>query len=266
MILFSQSALQSYSRCPQQYQLRYLLRQPWPAPEQSPALEYERQRRNGEAFHRLVHQALLGLPTAKLEARANALGDPLPRWWQAFLQAQADLLQAAGSPALQPERTFSLPLPDGRLVAKFDLLHATPTGWTIYDWKTGLRLPARPALAQHWQTRVYLALATRVSGLAPEQIRMIYWYANAPETQIAFAYTQSDFQRDWEAILQLTHEMATASAYPRTQDERLCAWCNYRSYCDRGQQAGDWQQALLPEEAAPPSETLDFDQIAEVAF
>ncbi len=265
MITFSQSMLQTYSRCPQQYRLRYLLRQPWPAPEREPALEYERQRKNGERFHRLAQQALIGLPPATLEHHAAALGEPLLTWWHAFRRAHAPLLAAAGSPALRAEYAISSPLGENRLLAKLDLLHIHPQGWTIYDWKTEARLPTRAALGSRWQTRVYMALAVRTSGLAPEQIRLKYWYATHPAATLEFAYTKTAYERDWATIQRLAAEISAARDFPRTSDERLCAWCNYRSYCNRGQQAGDWQQAPedLPEE---PLDELDFEQIAEIAF
>ncbi len=265
MRTFSQSALQTYERCPLQYQLRYLLRQPWPAPEQEPVLEHERQRLNGQRFHRLVQQALLGLPLDRLEAQAEALGPPLAAWWRAFRRTQAPLLAQAGQPQLRPEYLISAPLAEGRLVAKLDLLHQQPDRWTIYDWKTEARLPRREALRDRWQTRVYLALAVRVSGLAPEQIRMTYWYAAHPEASLTFDYTQDAYHRDWEAIQRLAAEIAAAQDFPRTADPRPCAWCNYRSYCDRGQQAGNWQDAPA-DEPDLPLDDLDFDQIAEIAF
>ena len=38
---FSQNSLQDYVDCPRRFQLRYLLRQPWPAVESEPLSEYE---------------------------------------------------------------------------------------------------------------------------------------------------------------------------------------------------------------------------------
>ncbi|MCP4541151.1 MAG: PD-(D/E)XK nuclease family protein, partial [Chloroflexi bacterium] len=58
---FSQASLQDYVDCPRRFQLRYVLRVAWPAPEAEPVLENERYLQQGAAFHRLVHQHALGL-------------------------------------------------------------------------------------------------------------------------------------------------------------------------------------------------------------
>jgi hypothetical protein len=63
----------------------------------------------------------------------------------------------------------------------------------------------------------------------------------------------------------LADEIASASDYPLTDDRQKCAYCTYRSYCERGVRAGDMEQA----EAEMEAESLfdvNFEQIGEIAI
>jgi len=59
---FSQSSLQDYFDCPRRFQLRYIEHLAWPAVETEPVLENERRQQEGQLFHRMVQQHLVGLP------------------------------------------------------------------------------------------------------------------------------------------------------------------------------------------------------------
>ncbi len=81
---FSQSSLQDYLDCPRRFELRYILRQKWPAIQTEPVVEFEHHMEIGTRFHRLVHQHILGIPDDVLEA---GIDDPnLMEWWQVFHQ------------------------------------------------------------------------------------------------------------------------------------------------------------------------------------
>src|SRR6266496_1202265 len=83
--VFSQSSLQDYVDCPRRFQLKYLQHQRWPAPEVDDMLKFERRMAQGETFHRLVHQYLVGIPSDILAAR---LTDPdVQRWFAAYVQS-----------------------------------------------------------------------------------------------------------------------------------------------------------------------------------
>ncbi len=56
-----------------------------------------------------------------------------------------------------------------------------------------------------------------------------------------------------------------ASSYPLTDDRAKCSYCPYRSYCDRGVQAGDVEQAEAETEADELFD-VNFEQIGEIAF
>jgi len=272
---FSQSSLQDYFDCPRRFQLRYLDKLVYPAAESEPALENEIHQQEGQYFHRLAQQYLLGIPTEKLARLANTPN--LQRWWEHFLSfGQASL---TGLKGLHPEVTLSAPLGDFRLVAKYDLIATTDDDkFIIYDWKTYRKRPRNEWLAARWQTRVYRSLLVAAGSqfnvpagdnegrpIAPERCEMVYWFSNFPDEPARFPYNEVQYKRDWDALLKLTEEIQSASSYPKTDDRQKCAYCPYRSFCDRGIQAGDLETI----EAELESEALfdvDFEQIGEIEF
>ena len=80
---FSQSSLQDYVDCARRFQLRYIEQLQWPAVETAPVLENERRQIEGQQFHRLVQQSIIGLPADKLAKMANSAN--LARWWSHWL-------------------------------------------------------------------------------------------------------------------------------------------------------------------------------------
>lgn len=267
--LFSQSSLQDYQDCPKRFYLRYLQQLAYPAEETEPALESERHLQQGEYFHRLVHQSLLGLPEEKLARLANTRD--LEQWWQNWVSFR----QVAGfeQATLYPEWTLSAPLGLYRVVAKYDLIVQHPNGkWVIYDWKTYRRRPLNEWLAARWQTRLYPALLCLAGAhlndghpIQPEQVEMIYWFADFPQDPATFVYRTAQFQRDQDALQKLIREILTTSAFPPTEETRRCRFCVYRGYCERGAQPGDFDEAEAEMEAEEWF-NINFDQIGEIAF
>ena len=276
----SQSSLQDYVDCAQRFKLRYLDRLSYPAVETEPTLENEKHQQEGEYFHRLIQQHLIGIPAEQISKFANTPN--LQRWWQNF-QGAKDLsgLRAAAErkggnsedlTGLYPEATLSAPLGKYRLLAKYDLIAVQDGKAVIYDWKTYRKRPRNEWLAARMQTRVYRALLVQAGThlnkgqpFEPEQIEMIYWFADFPEEPACLPYTTTQFKRDWDTLLKLSDEVASASSYPLTEDRQRCLFCTYRSYCERGIQAGSAEQA----EAERESEELfdvNFEQIGEIAF
>jgi len=276
----SQSSLQDYVDCARRFQLRYLERLSYPAVESEPALENEKHQREGEYFHRLVQQYLVGVPNDQISKLANSAN--LQRWWENFLVASdlrglAPLRSASGVlrkdlEGLYPEATLSAPLGKYRLLAKYDLIAIENGKATIYDWKTYHKRPRNEWLAARMQTRVYRALLVQAGthlnngqAFAPEQIEMVYWFSDFPNDPARFTYTSAQYKRDWELLAKLAEDIHSASSHPLTDDRTKCTYCPYRSYCDRGVRAGDMDQA----EAEMESEELfdvNFEQIGEIAF
>lgn len=265
----SQSSLQDYIDCAQRFKLRYLDRLSYPAAETEPTLENERRQQEGEYFHRLVQQHLIGIPAEQIARFANTAN--LQRWWENF-QNSKDLSGLKESTSLYPEATLSAPLGTHRLLAKYDLIAIQDGKAVIYDWKTYRKRPRNEWLAGRMQTRVYRALLVQAGAhlnngrpFEPEQIEMVYWFADFPDEPARFPYDSAHFQRDWDTLLKLSEEVATATSYPLTEDRQKCLFCTYRSYCERGIRAGDLEQAEAEMEAEELFD-VNFEQIGEIAF
>jgi hypothetical protein len=279
---FSQGSLQDYVDCGRRFQLRYVRRLRWPAIEVAPPLESERHLQQGAAFHRLIQRHLVGLPAKQL---SEGVTDPdLRRWWRNYLEsAPADL------PAKRyPEVGLSTPLANFRLVAQYDLV-AVDVGEraVIVDWKTNRKQPSRASLSERLQTHVYPYLLVRSGGflnegeeIRPRQVSMVYWFANFPGRSEEFSYDDDQFRADHDRLTELVAEIervfgedADGDLLPRTEDERRCHYCRYRSLCQRGVEAGSFRAGAFDEVASDPTMEesaelnidfeFDFEQIAE---
>ncbi len=247
--ILSQSSLQDYVDCARRFKLRYLDRLSYPAVESEPTLENERHQQEGEYFHRLVQQNLIGIPSEHISRLANTAN--LQKWWENFqLFSQTNLANLVNR---LPEVTLSAPLGKYRLLAKYDLIAVENDKALIYDWKTYRKRPRNEWLSARMQTRVYRSLLVNAGAhinngkpFEPEQIEMIYWFADFPDDPARFVYTSAQFRRDWDMLVKLSDEIASASSYPLTEDRQKCLYCTYRSYCERGIRAGDMGQAEVP--------------------
>jgi CRISPR/Cas system-associated exonuclease Cas4 (RecB family) len=268
---FSQGSLQDYVDCPRRFQLRYELQLDWPAQEAEPALENEEHVRLGAAFHRLIHQHALGIPAGDL---TRTVQEPdLRRWWHNYLERGPQ-----GLPETRhPEVVLSAPLGDYRLVARYDLV-AVEAGQraVIVDWKTSRRRPKRKDLAERLQTRVYPYLLVRAGAhlnggrpFVPEQVEMIYWFADYPDDPAHFAYDAARYEADRADLAALVEEVEGLSDadFPLTTEEQRCRFCLYRSLCRRGVAAGPLDEALDETDAGDAFDVdIDFEQVAEIAY
>jgi len=264
--LLSQSSLQDYVECSLRFKLRYLDRLSYPAVESEPALENEKHQQEGEYFHRLVQQHLIGISAEQIGRLANTPN--LERWWSNWQVFRGQ--QNFGS--IYPEVTLSAPLGKYRLVAKYDLLSVNDGKVTIYDWKTYRKRPRNEWLSARMQTRVYRAMLVQAGAhlnngkpFEPEQVEMIYWFGDFSDDPARFEYTSAQYKRDWDTLLKLADEVESASSYPQTEDRQKCAFCTYRSYCERGVRAGDWNEAETETQAEELFD-VNFEQIGEIAF
>jgi len=276
---FSQRSLQDYVDCPRRFQLRYLDLLAWPAVESEPLSEHEGRMQAGAAFHRLVQRYLVGIPAERLSAMlasGSASASDLQRWWENYLRfsnvnpVQEQLV----------ETTLSAPIHSYRLLAKYDLIQweKTPEGSrvTIYDWKTTQHKPPRQWLEGRLQTRVYPYLLVQAGNsildgeqIQPEQIEMVYWFAEQPREPQIFTYTPEQYQADHDYLLGLVTEIETLTEndFHLTDDESKCKFCTYRSLCDRGIAAGDISpERVFDEPGGSDDFELDFDQAAEIEF
>jgi len=265
--IFSQTSLQDFADCPRRFQLRYIEQLAWPAVETEPVLENERRQQEGQIFHRLVQQHLLGLPVGKLAPLANT--PDLVRWWDNYLGYKLDL----SSYTQHTELVLVAPVGDYRLLAKYDLVAVKPAEKAIiYDWKTYHKRPKDEWMAARLQTRVYRALLVQAGTylnqdkpLQPEQIEMVYWYADYPSEPARFPYTSAQYKRDWEALTSTINEIANHRHFPLTDDERKCAYCPYRSYCNRARRLGRWMKPRPRWMPPPPISPLTSSRLPKLS-
>ncbi len=267
---FSQSSLQDYADCPRRFQLRYMDRLEWPAVESEPIVENERRQIEGQLFHRLVQQYLVGVPPESLSPAAST--PDLERWWRNFMNWAQDFQGLKDLGGLSTELTLSAPIGSHRLVAKFDFVLVQEDKAVIYDWKTSARRPRDEWMSARWQTRIYRALLVQAGNhlnsgkpFEPEQIEMIYWYADFPSEPARLKYDANQYKRDWSAIEKIVEEISSADTFPLTEDEKLCRFCVYRSYCNRGLQAGQTGEAEADIESEADFD-VNFEQISEIEF
>ncbi len=269
---FSQSSLQDFVDCRRRFQLRYLQRVSWPAIQAEPAREFERHIQRGERFHRLVQQYLVGVPEDQLARFAEADEDEnLQRWWQNFLDSIP--AQLAGTAHRHVEVTLQAPLVDFRLVAIYDLVLFHPDGRVlIYDWKTSMHRPSRASLLERLQTRVYPYLLAQAGAalnqgkpVGPEQIEMIYWFAEPGQAEEKLVYSAERCQADGAYLRALVEEIRALKAeeFEMSASEKPCAYCVYRSLCNRGRKA-----EVMEGTEEMDTEDLDFnlEQIGEIGL
>lgn len=272
---FSQSSLQDFVDCHRRFQLRYLQRVAWPAVQAEPARENEQYMQRGERFHRLAQQYLLGVPEEKLTRMANADEDEnLLHWWQNFLECIPRQLNGAR----KVEVTLEAALARFRLVAKYDLVLLRPEGGAvIYDWKTSIHRPGRARLLERLQTRIYPYLLVQAGALfnqgtpfQPEQIEMIYWFAEPGQQEERLSYSRDRFAEDEAYLRELVEQIAGLGSqeFTMAETEKPCGYCVYRSLCRRGVRASALSAGA--EDGFEPGEggSLDFDleQIGEISF
>jgi len=275
---FSQASLQDFVDCRRRFQLRYLLRRAWPAVEAEPVLENERTMREGELFHRMVQQQLLGIPAERLAEMAQ--GEDLARWWENY-RAQAGTLPGlseTGDPKARryPEVSLSTALDGFTLAAKCDLVVVTPDGrGVIMDWKTSRRRPKRSNLSSRLQTRLYPYILAQAGAhlnqnrpFQPDQVEMVYWFAEFPTQPERFPYSAGQLQADETYLRGLIAEIQRLGEadFLMTEKVELCRFCVYRSLCNRGVQAGALAESGQEVEVESLGFDFDFEQIAEIEF
>lgn len=272
---FSQYNLQDYVDCPRRFELRHLRKLEWPAVQSAPVLEQELRMERGTQFHRLVQQWAVGIPAEKL---AQRIGDPVLRaWWQTFLTEQP-LAPFPGKP--RAEVVLTAPFMEYRLLAKLDILIAEPgKTLTIFDWKTSDRRPRSAVLRAKVQTRLYPLIVVLAGAhlnqntdWQPEQVSMHYWFVQHPgePEEIPYSQVRCDSDRNYlEGLIEEILWNVEDDSFPMTGDTQKCRFCPYRSFCERGIEAGSLQELDEVEDALTIDENilnLDLEQIGEIAF
>ncbi len=242
--VFSQTSLQDYADCPRRFELRYLERRRWPAPQTADALELEQRMQRGYAFHRLMRRLHSGVPAESLDS-AVAADEVLQEWWTGYVRSPPQMLP---DEVVHPELALSCRLLSYRLEARFDLLAGQPGDrWVIVDWKTGRHRAPRNWWAGRLQTHVYPFVLVRAGAtlnggepIAASQIRMVYWFSQFPMQPEVFQYEEEAHADDQGMLHEFLSEIEgrVLGDFPKTDNERLCRYCVYRSLCWADVQAG----------------------------
>ena len=105
----------------------------------------------------------------------------------------------------------------------------------------------------------------------PEQVELIYWFANYPAQPERFQYDDGQYAEDARQIeatiaeIALIAQDAKSGEWTLTDDLTRCRYCVYRTLCDR--QAAVKVDAEEPDwDAQEGTFDLDLEQIAEIEF
>ena len=235
--------------------MRYIERLAWPAVETEPVVENERRQLEGQIFHRLVQQHLLGIPADRLERLAYP--PDLDRWWKNYMSFEFGLRDYTK----HTELSLSAPLGQHRLLAKYDLVAIDPGKKAIiFDWKTYLKRPRDEWMAARWQTRVYRAMLVRAAAhlnagkpFDPGQVEMIYWYADFPSEPARFHYTAAQYKRDWSALEKLTSEITGSSDFRSRMTSRCAASASIAPSAIAEHRPVIWTRPRVRRKPRPPS-------------
>jgi RecB family exonuclease len=103
----------------------------------------------------------------------------------------------------------------------------------------------------------------------PEQVEMVYWFANFPQDPERFPYDAAQYEADNHYLASLIEEIKGLGDgdFPLTTQERRCRYCPYRSLCRRGIRAGAFDEAEDEPEWGNDFEiAFEFEQIAEIEY
>jgi hypothetical protein len=268
--LFSSNNLQDYLDCPRRFELKYILKQSWPAVSSLPVQEMEYKIRIGTQFHKVIHQYLAGIPAPDLEI---FIQDGEIKNWFAVTQKYIEPLLK--HPFLS-EYSVIAPINGFHLVAVFDFIsYQNDNKIVISDWKTTSRKPRRELFTQSVQTILYPFIAFEArnqifsgsESLNQEDFSLEYFFPAFPDETISVDFDKNIYTANQVVILSLLNEInkKESGSFEKTSNEKRCAFCQYRSLCERGIQAGKLDDESIMESHSF-LENLDFEQIDEIPF
>jgi CRISPR/Cas system-associated exonuclease Cas4 (RecB family) len=271
-IHFNQSNLQDYVDCPRRFQYKILDNLAWPAQVSDLPLRYEKLIQDGIRFHSICHQYFSGIDPNLIESTLN--DTHLIEMWNNFLPFGKSL----SSQTLYSELLLSMPYQDHKLLAKFDLLvQISSDQIMIIDWKTSRQKPSRKILDAKIQTYLYPFILNSVGSnllmnlvIEPNQIKMKYWFPSVDSHQEIFSYSNdhhSDFTEKLSSIIEeITTLIVSDKPFPMTDNLTTCNFCAYRSLCNRGIKAGDFELLSILEHEDLSNIQFDLENILEIEF
>jgi len=258
----SQQHLKRLESCPRQFQYADLQGSISPT-----SLILEERLAWGRRFHLLMQQRELGLPIAALMADEPQLREA----FRGLIAAAPELFESPPSGGMWRDAEHQRRLCFGEylLVAVYDLLIAGEKEAQIIDWKTYPRPQDRTALANNWQTRLYLYLLVETSDYSPEQVSMTYWFVrpvgrSLPE-KVTFSYdrethrkTERDLRNLCDRLGDYLNRYERGEPFPQVDEASgMCRSCPFARRCDRALET-DRGSA---DETALPRQISDIEEI-----
>ena len=233
MTALSYTQVDSYTRCPQQYQYRFVFRLPTrPRPQMQ--------------FGRILHDALkdaLGsiqsdrpLTWEMVDAAYAAAWARerfcVPEQAPSLTQLGREYLRRAFdagdlSRPLLLEQPFSLPVDGIRLTGRIDRVDRHPDGtYEVIDYKTGsARRPSE--LQRDLQLGVYALAAREVFRFQP--LTLSYYYLESG-SRVSVDKSLDRLREDRETIQQVAHGIRSG-LFPARPDRAKCGGCDFRLLC-----------------------------------
>ncbi|AFY48016.1 hypothetical protein Nos7524_2168 [Nostoc sp. PCC 7524] len=236
LLRLSQGHLNLLETCPRKFQHTYLEQLNSPA---NP--EHEERQTLGSRFHLLMQQREMGLPIDSLLAADTQLQS----WMSAFTHAAPEVLKTAtdNSTFRESEHYRTLQVQEYLLTVIYDLLIADSQQAQILDWKTYPKPPNKRALAQNWQTRLYMYVLAETSTYLPENISMSYWFVQSEgkSQNLTFTYSHTQHQQTAKKLNQLLSQLTTwleryqqNEPFPQVATgSKACDYCQFVVRCDR---------------------------------
>ncbi len=269
---FSAQSLQDYIDCPRRFELRYIQKLDWPAEESKPYLDFELFRQRGNLFHTCVDRYFHHVDPRAIESQLQ--DEELRVWWRNFM----DFIKNRQFKTASSEITYQTGLNEQSLIAKYDLLVQTETGtFTIFDWKTkaGKKDPIRKFYAEKMQTHIYPYVLSRSAALTaekkpidPAQVELVYWFPQFPEQAFSFPYSSIIMLEDEKLLSDLIQEIIqkAVGTFEKTEEKKRCSFCVYRSYCERGKQAGNLFEGEAEFNFDVDDLDLDIEKVEEISY
>jgi len=268
---FSANNLQEYLHCPRRFELKYILKQPYPAVVSQPALELERKIAEGKQFHLIADQFLSGVPKDIIFERNTTA--PVNSWLVAFFA----FIEHFSHLNYLSEYSLLFPFEGFQLLARYDfVVQLEDESVLILDWKTGHKQPVYSYYETRIQTILYPFIAVECLPFSsisvpqdPFSILMQYWFPNFPADHIQFPYSAKAHKKNELYLKNLIQEIKNTSIgeFGKTEDIRRCNFCQYRTLCERGELAGNFNLASDNEvDLNDLIEDISLDMLDEIQY
>lgn len=268
--VYSAKSIQDFLDCPRRFELKYLLQQSWPAPITQPVLQFEHHVKLGNEFHHLVHQYLSGIQLDLI--KNNSSSDEVILWIQEF---QTFFSQFKISQHFS-ELPLVMPFEGVYFNAVIDFVGLEMNGGIlIADWKTSAFPQNKNRLIHSIQSILYPFIVFECrKGLFPDwhgnpdDIEMLYWFADHPGNVITIKYSQAQHNDNRIYLHDMIEKIQAKSPrnFKKTDELKKCAYCQYRSLCERKIEIGDIKGMDDEIDIDILSSEMDFEESIEISF